>query len=119
MRIADPFIMIIHVIGSLRVIHDFGPTAELLFRVLRTLFASVELGDRRCGYVRPRKRSYPGSVAYAAGIDRHVVQPTGVCRAPRDSTDRYISRCPRTSRPRKSSHGAKTCVAAAVSAARE
>ncbi len=26
MRIADPFIMITHVIGSLRVIHDFGPT---------------------------------------------------------------------------------------------
>lgn len=27
MRIADPFITIIHVIGSLRIIHDFGPTA--------------------------------------------------------------------------------------------
>jgi hypothetical protein len=32
MRIADPFIMIIHVIGSLRVIHDFGPTAGLFFQ---------------------------------------------------------------------------------------
>ena len=32
MRIANPFIMIIHVIGSLRVIHDFGPTAGLLFQ---------------------------------------------------------------------------------------
>jgi hypothetical protein len=32
MRIADPFIMIIHVIGSLRVIHDFGPTTGLLFQ---------------------------------------------------------------------------------------
>jgi hypothetical protein len=31
MRIADPFIMIIHVIGSLRVFHRFGPTAALLF----------------------------------------------------------------------------------------
>jgi hypothetical protein len=29
MRIANPFIMIIHVIGSLRVIHDFGPTPWL------------------------------------------------------------------------------------------
>jgi hypothetical protein len=34
MRIADPFIMIIHVIGSF-VIHDFGPTAGYCFRVLR------------------------------------------------------------------------------------
>jgi hypothetical protein len=31
MRIACPFIMTIHVIGSLRVIHDFGPTAGLFF----------------------------------------------------------------------------------------
>jgi hypothetical protein len=41
MRIADPFIMIIHVIGSLRVIHDFGPTAGLLFQgVANTLRVS-------------------------------------------------------------------------------
>jgi hypothetical protein len=26
MRIANPFMTITHVIGSLRVIHDFGPT---------------------------------------------------------------------------------------------
>ncbi len=119
MRIAHPFIMISHVIGSLRVIHDFGPAPGCSFKVLRTLFASVELRDRRCGYVRPRKRSYPGSVAHATGIDCHIVQSTGVCRAPRDSTDRHISYCPRTGRPRKSSHGPKTRVSAAVSAARE
>jgi hypothetical protein len=29
MRIAHPFIMISHVIGSLRVIHNFGPTPRL------------------------------------------------------------------------------------------
>ena len=29
MRIADPFVMIGHVIGSLRVIHDFRPTPGL------------------------------------------------------------------------------------------
>jgi hypothetical protein len=41
MRIADPFIMIIHVIGSLRVILDFGPTAALLFQgVANTLRVS-------------------------------------------------------------------------------
>ena len=33
MRIANPFIMITHVIGSLRVIHDFGPTPGLFSRV--------------------------------------------------------------------------------------
>jgi hypothetical protein len=113
MRIADPFIMIIHVIGSLRFIHDFGPTPGCCFRLLRTLLASVELRDRRGGYLRPRKRSHPGSVAHAAGIDRHVVQATGVCRAPRNSTDRHISHCAGTSRPRKSSHGPKTCMSAA------
>ena len=32
MRIADPFIMIIHVSGSLPVIHDFGPTPGLIFQ---------------------------------------------------------------------------------------
>src|SRR5882762_1376282 len=32
MRIANPFIMIIHVIGSLRVIHDFGPTPGLFLQ---------------------------------------------------------------------------------------
>jgi hypothetical protein len=32
MRIADPFIMTTHVIGSLRVIDDFGPTPGLFFQ---------------------------------------------------------------------------------------
>jgi hypothetical protein len=44
MRIAHPFIMIIHVIGSLRVIHDFGPASGLFFRVLRTPFAQLNCG---------------------------------------------------------------------------
>jgi hypothetical protein len=44
MRIADPFIMIVHVIGSLRVIHDLGPASGLCFRVLRTPFAQLNCG---------------------------------------------------------------------------
>ena len=82
-------------------------------------FASLELRNRRRGYVRLRERSYPGSVAHSAGIDRHIVQPTGVCRAPRNTADRHISDCPRTSRSRKSSHCPQTCVAASVSASRK
>src|SRR5439155_2970538 len=42
---------------------------------------SLELRNRRRGYVRLRERSYPGSVAHAAGIDRRIVHSTGVCRA--------------------------------------
>ena len=38
MRIAHPFIMIIHVIGSLRVIHDFGPAAGLFFQGFANTF---------------------------------------------------------------------------------
>jgi len=37
MRVADPFIVISHVIGSLRVIHDFGPTPGLFFRGLANI----------------------------------------------------------------------------------
>jgi hypothetical protein len=33
MRIANPFIVIIHVIASLRVIHDFSPTPALFSRI--------------------------------------------------------------------------------------
>jgi hypothetical protein len=58
MRIANPFILITHVIGSLRVIHDFGPTPGLFSRACE-LFASLELWNRRGGYVRLRERSYP------------------------------------------------------------
>ena len=78
MRIANPFIMITHVIGSLRVIHDFRPCSL----GLRTPFASLR--NRRGGDVRPRERRNPGSVAHSAGIDRRIVQSTSVRRAPRD-----------------------------------
>jgi hypothetical protein len=116
MRIAHPFIMISHVIGSLRVIHDFGSTPRLFSA---NTFASVELRNRGRGYVRLRERSYPGSVAHSAGIDRHIVQSTGVCRAPPNTTDRHISDCPRTSQSRKSSHWPQTCVSASMSASRK
>ena len=119
MRIADPFVMIGHVIGSLRVIHDFGPHRGCSFRGLRTLFASLELRNRGRGYVRLRERSYPGSVAHSAGIDRHIVHSTSVCWAPRNTTDRHISHCPRTSGSRKASHCRRTCVSASVSASRK
>ena len=89
------------------------------FRILRTLFASVELRDRRRGYVRLRKRSYPGSIAHAAGIDRHIVHSPSVCRAPRNTTDRNISHRPRTGGSRKSCHCPQTGVSAAVSASRK
>jgi hypothetical protein len=46
MRIADPFIMITHVIGSLRVIHDFGPTPGLFSGVCITRIA--ESSGRLC-----------------------------------------------------------------------
>src|SRR5258705_9999637 len=52
MRIANPFIMIIHVIGSLRVIHDFGPAAGCSFRGLRTLSHQLNcaiVGAAMCG----------------------------------------------------------------------
>jgi hypothetical protein len=58
MRIASPFIMIIHVIGSLRVIHQFARHPGCPPGVLRILFASLELRNRRDGYVRLRERSY-------------------------------------------------------------
>jgi hypothetical protein len=38
MRIANPFFMIGHVIGSLRVIHDFGPAAGLFFQGFASTF---------------------------------------------------------------------------------
>jgi hypothetical protein len=69
---------------------------------------SLELWNRRGGYVRLRERSYLGSVAYSAGINRCIVYSTSVARAPRDTTDGYISNRPRTSGSRKSSHC--TCV---------
>ena len=46
MRIADPFVMIGHVIGSLRVIHDFGPTPGLFSR-----FAKHFSHHLNCGIV--------------------------------------------------------------------
>ena len=49
MRIAHPFIMIIHVIGSLRVIHDFGPTPGLFSGVCITRIA--ESSGRLCAAV--------------------------------------------------------------------
>ena len=103
MRIADPFIMVTHVIGSLRIIQDFGQQRAVL-QGSPTLFASLELRNRRGGYVRLRQRSYPGSVAHSAGIDRRIVHSTGVGRAPRNTTDRHVSHRPRTSGSRKSSH---------------
>jgi hypothetical protein len=45
--------MITHVIGSLRVIHDFVPTPGLF----PNTFALLELRNRRRGYVRLRERS--------------------------------------------------------------
>src|ERR1700730_16545679 len=86
---------------------------------LPIIFAFLDLLSRRDGYVRLRERSYPGSVAHAAGIDRHIVHSTSVCRAPRNTTDRHISDCPRTGGSRKSSHCHRTCVSAAVSASRK
>src|ERR1700676_3947543 len=85
----------------------------------RTLFASLELRNRRGGYVRLRQRTYPGSVAHSAGIDRRIVHSTAVGRAPRNTADRHISHRPRTSGSRKSSHCPQTCMSASVSASRK
>src|SRR5258708_6590766 len=85
----------------------------------RTLFTSLELRNRRRGYVRLRERSYPGSVAHSAGIDRHIVHSTSVCRAPCNTTDRHISHCPRTCSSRKSSHAPQTGLSASGAASRK
>src|ERR1700720_3902536 len=94
-------------------------TTGAVFQGSRTLLASLELRNRRGGYVRLRQRSYPGSVAHSSGIDRHIVHSTGVGWAPRNTTDRHISYRSRTSGPRKSSHCPQTCVSASVSTARK
>src|ERR1700722_16546125 len=52
---------------------------------------------RRGGYVRLRQRCHPGSIAYAARIDRCIVYSTSVPRTARNTTDRHISHTRRTS----------------------
>src|ERR1700736_386765 len=53
--------------------------------------------SRHRGYVRLRERTYPGSVAHSAGIDRYIVQSTSVCWAPRAIP--LIGRFPDTPEP--------------------
>src|SRR5437588_364675 len=58
----------------------------------RGLFALLELRNHRDGDTWRRQRSYLGCVADPAGIDRHIIQTAGVCRARRNTTDGYIAR---------------------------
>src|SRR5882672_9556046 len=58
----------------------------------RGLFALLELRNHGDGDTRRRQGSYLGCVADPAGIDGHIIQTTNVCRARRNTTDRYIAR---------------------------
>lgn len=57
----------------------------------RGLFALLESRNHRDGDMRWRQRSYLGCVADPAGIDDHIIQTTDICRARRNTTDRYIA----------------------------
>jgi hypothetical protein len=71
----------------------------------RERFALLEFRNLRHGYARRRQRSHPGSVAHSAGIDRHIVHSTGVCRALRNAADWHIARCRRSCASRKLREG--------------
>ena len=120
MRIADPFIMIIHVIGSLRVIHDFGPTAgAVVSGCCEHSSHQLNCGIAGAAMCGPGSGAILEALPTPLGSTATLFNPPAFAGPRAILTDRHISHCPRTSRPRKSSHRAKTYVSAAVSAARE